>query len=278
MRFTLNLGGKPRAYASKMPGFLFSSYQVLANDAPLLIPMDQYAYLAFRTFDYAEQVKSYSDDQSNMGDSTSRVDASAGPGAADTSAGAASSHTQEEPRPAVVHLRRLQASKPATCPRREATTWRAQHLHVLFSSNLNSGTGHTGVLITRTASRTAVLFLSIVKPPRFNPPPHCERPVCLSVSRVLPGKLCCEELSEREEQRAILSNNGGSARPSRRPHATAARGICLPSGCRAATWEQRQLLAQRDPRRDVARACMGCQPCAPGLGLVCRNPLAPRRV
>jgi ABC-type antimicrobial peptide transport system permease subunit len=76
-----------------MPGFLFSSYQVLANDAPLLIPMDQYAYLAFRTFDYAEQVKSYSDDQSNMGDSTSRVDASAGPGAADTSAGAADGAT-----------------------------------------------------------------------------------------------------------------------------------------------------------------------------------------
>jgi hypothetical protein len=77
-RFTINLGGKPRAYASKMPGFLFSSYQVLANNAPLLIPMEQYAYLAFRTFDFAEQLKSYSEDGLGGGPSTSREETTSG--------------------------------------------------------------------------------------------------------------------------------------------------------------------------------------------------------
>ena len=78
VQFSLNLGGKPRAFASKMPGFLFSSYQVLARNAPLLIPMDQYAYLAFRTFDYAEQLKSYSNDMKEKGGNDRPSDGSPG--------------------------------------------------------------------------------------------------------------------------------------------------------------------------------------------------------
>ena len=50
----MNLKGKARAYLSKAPGFLFSSYQILAWQAPLLIPLETYTNLAFRAYDLAQ--------------------------------------------------------------------------------------------------------------------------------------------------------------------------------------------------------------------------------
>ena len=52
--FLLNLVGKPRAFVSKAPGFLFSSYQILSWNAPLLIPLEQYTNLVFKAYDLSQ--------------------------------------------------------------------------------------------------------------------------------------------------------------------------------------------------------------------------------
>ena len=41
-------------YISKAPGFLFSSYQILAWEAPLLIGVDSFTNIAFKAYDHAQ--------------------------------------------------------------------------------------------------------------------------------------------------------------------------------------------------------------------------------
>ncbi len=41
-------------YISKAPGFLFSSYQILAWEAPLLIGVDSFTNIAFKAYDLAQ--------------------------------------------------------------------------------------------------------------------------------------------------------------------------------------------------------------------------------
>jgi hypothetical protein len=56
--YTMDLGGKPRAYVSKAPGFLFSSYQILAQNAPLLVGVDSFTNIAFKAYDLAQNFQS----------------------------------------------------------------------------------------------------------------------------------------------------------------------------------------------------------------------------
>lgn len=64
--YLMNLIGKPRAFVSKAPAFLFSSYQILAQRAPLLIPLEQYTSLVFKAYDLAQNFESDASPQSSQ--------------------------------------------------------------------------------------------------------------------------------------------------------------------------------------------------------------------
>ena len=64
--YLMNVIGKPRAFVSKAPAFLFSSYQILAQRAPLLIPLEQYTSLVFKAYDLAQNFESDASPQSSQ--------------------------------------------------------------------------------------------------------------------------------------------------------------------------------------------------------------------
>ena len=113
-----NLKGKARAYLSKAPGFLFSSYQILAQNAPLLIPLETYTSIAFRAYDLAqnfrndieidtvqlkkqELVEEENSKSSAAGGSTSSASSAGSSGSTNTTANATASTTAASASPAV---------------------------------------------------------------------------------------------------------------------------------------------------------------------------------